>query len=116
DVIIELPDQNERFSRELETACFRIAQEALTNVVRHARASAVTLRLTKQDELLVLSVCDDGVGFDPEALRKRAPHTATLGLLGMQERAHAAGGAIEINSQTLKGTEIRLELSLVSEL
>jgi signal transduction histidine kinase len=117
EVIIELQDQNERFSRELETACFRIAQEALTNVVRHARATAVTVRLKKEEEeLLVLSVRDDGVGFDAEALRKRAPRAATLGLLGMQERAHAAGGAVEINSQNSKGTEIRLELPLVSEL
>jgi PAS domain S-box-containing protein len=116
NVIIELKDQNERFSRELETASFRIAQEALTNVVRHARATAIALRLKKDDELLVLSVRDDGVGFDPEALRRRAPRAATLGLLGMQERAHAAGGVVEINSQISKGTEIRLKLPVVPEL
>jgi PAS domain S-box-containing protein len=116
NVIIELKDQNERFSRELETASFRIAQEALTNVVRHARATAVALRLKKDDELLVLSVRDDGVGFDPEALRRRAPRAVTLGLLGMQERAHAAGGVVEINSQISKGTEIRLKLPVVPEL
>jgi signal transduction histidine kinase len=116
DMVTELRDQNERFSRELETACFRIAQEALTNIVRHARASAVTVRLKKEKELLILSVRDDGVGFDPEALHKRAPRAATLGLLGMQERAHAAGGSVEINSQTSKGTEIRLEVPLVPEL
>jgi PAS domain S-box-containing protein len=116
NMVTELRDQNERFSRELETACFRIAQEALTNIVRHARASAVTVRLKKEKELLILSVRDDGVGFDPEALHKRAPRAATLGLLGMQERAHAAGGSVEINSQTSKGTEIRLEVPLVPEL
>ena len=116
DVIIELQNENERFSRELETACFRIAQEALTNVARHAGAKTVSVRLKKDDEMLVLSVCDDGVGFDPEALSKRAPRAATLGLLGMQERAHAAGGAVEINSQISEGTDIRLELPLVPEL
>lgn len=116
NVVIELRDQNERFSRELETTCFRIAQEALTNIVRHARAKSVTVRLKKEKELLILSVRDDGVGFDPEALRKRAPRAATLGLLGMQERAHAAGGSVEINSQISKGTEIRLEVPLVPEL
>jgi len=56
------------------------------------------------------------VGFDPEALRRRAPRAATLGLLGMQERTHAAGGVIEINSAVSKGTEIRLDLPLTSEL
>lgn len=114
DLVIEMKDQNERFSRELETACFRIAQEALTNVVRHARASCVLVRLVKEKHSLFLSVKDDGVGFDPESLRKRAPRAATLGLLGMQERAHAAGGTVEIDSRASKGTEIRLRLPLES--
>jgi PAS domain S-box-containing protein len=116
DVIIKLQDQNERFSRELETACFRIAQEALTNIVRHARAKRVSVRLRKEDSVLVLSVKDNGVGFDPQALRRRVPGAVTLGLLGMQERAHAAGGVLEINSKTSKGTEIRLKLPLDAEL
>ena len=115
EVKVKLPDQNARFSRELETACFRIAQEALTNVVRHARATGVSLRLTKDEDLLVLSVKDNGVGFDPEALRRRAPRAVTLGLLGMQERAHAAGGDVEIVSEVSKGTEIRLKLPFVPE-
>jgi signal transduction histidine kinase len=52
-------------------------------------------------------VRDDGVGFDPAALRKRARRVATLGLLGMQERAHAAGGMVEIHSKVARGTEVR---------
>lgn len=116
DVIIKLADENERFSRELETACFRIAQEALTNVVRHARATRVAVRLKKEDDVLVLCVRDDGVGFNPETLRSRAPRAATLGLLGMQERAHAAGGDVEINSEISQGTEIRLKLPLAAEM
>jgi signal transduction histidine kinase len=87
----------------------------LTNIVRHARATAVSLRLKKDAELLFLSVSDDGKGFDPDALRKRAPRAATLGLLGMQERAHAAGGVVEVSSEISKGTEIRLKLPLVPE-
>ena len=113
---VDMNDPNERFSRELETACFRIAQEALTNVVRHARARSVTLSLVKEDGFLRLSVKDDGVGFDPVALQRRAPRAVTLGLLGMQERAHAAGGDVEIDSKVSKGTEIRLKLPLVPEL
>jgi signal transduction histidine kinase len=114
DVVVEMQDPNERFSRELETACFRIAQEALTNVARHARASCVLVRLVKDENGLFLSVKDNGAGFDPEALRKRAPRAATLGLLGMQERAHAAGGLVEIESRASRGTEIRLKLPLES--
>jgi PAS domain S-box-containing protein len=115
EVIVELKDPNERFSREVETACFRIAQEALTNVVRHARATDALVSLRKEDAILILSVKDDGIGFDHEALQRRAPRAATLGLLGMQERAHAAGGVLEIHSRVSKGTEIRLELPLETE-
>lgn len=112
DVVIELPDENERFSRELETACFRIAQEALTNIVRHAQASQVLLQLVKDEAVLLLSIKDNGVGFDVESLRKRAPRTATLGLISMQERAHAAGGTIRIDSVISMGTEVQFQLIL----
>src|SRR6185436_18842230 len=112
NVVISMPDENERFSRELETACFRIAQEALTNIVRHAQAKQALLRLVRDANVLLLSVKDNGVGFDPESLRKRAPRAATLGLIGMQERAHAAGGTIEIDSAISQGTEVRLMLPL----
>ena len=112
DVIIEMPDRNQRFSRDVETACFRIAQEALTNIVRHAQASQLSLRIVKNEAGLLLSIKDDGVGFDPDSLRKRAPRAATLGLVSMQERAHAAGGTIEIDSAASKGTEVRFTLVL----
>jgi signal transduction histidine kinase len=111
DVRIELQEHGERFSREVETACFRIAQEALTNVVRHASANGIVVSLVRDDNCLLLSIRDDGVGFNPERLRKRATR-ATLGLISMQERAHAAGGTIEIDSVISKGTEIRFKLTL----
>jgi PAS domain S-box-containing protein len=114
EVIIELLDENERFSREVETACFRIAQEALTNVARHAQASHIIVQLAKEGSTLLLSIKDDGVGFDVESLRKGAPRAATLGLVSMQERAHVAGGTIEIDSATSKGTEVRFMLPLES--
>jgi PAS domain S-box-containing protein len=112
EVIIDSPDENKRFSRELETACFRIAQEALTNVIRHARARTVLLQLVQDENDLLLLVKDDGVGFDLASLRKRAPRAATLGLISMQERAHVAGGTVEINSLISKGTEVRFRLTL----
>jgi len=87
----------------------------LTNVARHARAKRVLLRLRKKGDVLFLLVKDDGAGFDPEGLQKRAPRVVTLGLIGMQERAHAAGGQVEIASTISKGTEIRLQLPLHSE-
>jgi signal transduction histidine kinase len=114
EVAIELPDQNERFSREIETACFRIAQEALTNIVRHANATQISLQLVKDESALILSIKDDGVGFELKSLQKRTPRSATLGIVSMRERAHAAGGTIEIDSCPAKGTEVRFRLPLDS--
>ena len=110
EVVIQLPNQNERFSLELETAFFRVAQEALTNVARHAHATHVLMELTRTTTGLDMIVRDDGVGFDPAALRKRDRRAATLGLVGMQERAHAAGGVVEIHSKPGRGTEVRFSV------
>ena len=111
-VVSELPDPNERFSRDLETACFRIAQEALTNVMRHASASQVIVQLNKTEKNLTLVVKDNGVGFDIKSVRMRSSRAATLGLVSMQERAHAAGGNLEIESTPARGTKIRFIVPL----
>jgi PAS domain S-box-containing protein len=105
-------DPDLRFSSELETACFRIAQEALTNVARHARAKTVIVRLSRNRDYLILLVEDDGVGFDIEALKGQVLANATLGLRGMQERAHAVGGRVKIDSATDKGTQVFVELPI----
>ena len=94
---------DDRFSSELETACFRIVQEAITNVIRHARASRIEVTLEKTGADLVLLISDDGVGFELSVLRNGA---ATLGLRGMEERVQALGGLITINSGPSLGTEI----------
>jgi PAS domain S-box-containing protein len=90
----------------IETECFRVAQEALTNVVRHARASAVTVELGKADGQLHLFVRDDGTGFDVAAVRERAVRGASLGFLSMEERAALAGGGLEYTSIPGHGTEV----------
>ncbi|ACB74116.1 hybrid sensor histidine kinase/response regulator [Opitutus terrae] len=95
-----------RFDPTLETACFRIAQEALTNALRHARAQGVHLTLTVQDQKLRLRVQDDGVGFDATSARGRAERGGSLGLLGMHERALLAGGTLTLLSAPGRGTEI----------
>ena len=102
---IDLPE-SPRLRLELETACFRIVQEALTNVVRHARARKVSLTLRSVKSEVVLSIKDDGRGFDAQT--KDAPQFTThLGLRGMKERALALGGRLEIKSSPSRGTEIR---------
>lgn len=86
-------------------ACFRIAQEALTNVVRHSNAENARVSL-QVDEALVLSVEDDGVGFDPVAVQARARRGGGLGVTGMEERARLAGGRLHIQAAAGSGTRI----------
>jgi two-component system, LuxR family, sensor kinase FixL len=97
---------------EIATACFRIAQEALTNVARHARARQVWLDLHLLGDGLELRVRDDGVGFDAAAARHRASLGASMGLLGMQERVSLVGGTFEIHRSAEGGTEIRAHFPL----
>lgn len=103
-----LPEGEMRFRQGLETACFRIVQESLTNVVRHAQAQQVVIELTTIDQQTVLSIKDDGVGFDMRAPQDSNPLNVHLGLIGMRERALALGGTLEIKSAPSKGTEIRV--------
>jgi signal transduction histidine kinase len=95
-----------RLDGRIETECFRVAQEALTNVVRHSQAGVVTLHLTHKDGLLHLSVRDDGIGFDVAVQRDQAVRGKSLGLLSMQERAALAGGGLEYLSAPGQGTEV----------
>ena len=91
---------------EVETECFRVAQEALTNIARHARAQTVTVDLCEADGQLHLRVRDDGAGFEVGTSREQAVQGDSLGLLNMEERALLAGGGIEINSTPGQGTEV----------
>jgi signal transduction histidine kinase len=96
-----------RVPRELETACFRVAQQALTNVAQHARARRVSVELRREEKNLRLSIRDDGAGFDVAAARKRALGGQSLGILGMEERVLLLGGAFEVRSDSSRGTEVR---------
>jgi signal transduction histidine kinase len=97
-----------RLAPEIETACFRIVQEALTNVTRHAMAKRVEIRLRREGDQLVLSVQDDGNGFELDAMRERAVAGGSLGVLGMQERATLIGGQLEIDSSPQRGSTVQL--------
>jgi two-component system sensor histidine kinase UhpB len=99
-------------SPELETACFRVAQEALTDVARHAQARNVWGDLHFVGDALDLRVRDDGVGFDARAARERAIGGASMGLLGMQERVLIAGGMYELSTRPGRGPEVRACLPL----
>jgi PAS domain S-box-containing protein len=96
----------------IEVACFRIAQEALTNVAKYARAKTIDLTLHRQDEDVTLVIQDDGVGFDVMSARQRAQEGQSIGLLGMEERVRLAGGILEISSTPGRGTTILLRFPL----
>jgi signal transduction histidine kinase len=103
-------------SPEIAIACFRVTQEALNNVVRHARASRVTIELRLLDDVLRLQVTDDGTGFDPEVTRRRALTGKSIGLLSMAERAMLIDGKCEIISAPGSGTSVRATFPLEAAL
>lgn len=98
-----------RLPAQVETALFRIAQEALTNIGKHARASSATLRLERKEAWTRLTISDDGVGFDPS--RARSGIAGGWGLHIVRERAEAVGGRLEIKSAPGKGTQISVEVA-----
>jgi PAS domain S-box-containing protein len=107
-----IDDFAERLPPAIETTCFRVAQEALTNVVRHARARRVVVELRSDGMTAHLLVRDDGIGFDAAAGPADGPADRHLGLLSMRERVALAGGDIEIASKSGSGTEIAASFPL----
>jgi signal transduction histidine kinase len=101
-----------RLALEIETACFRIVQESLTNIARHAQAQHVKIALHRTGGVLELSVHDDGCGFDLAAMRERAVIGGSVGVLGMQERAELIGGQLDIESTPGQGSTVRLRCPL----
>ncbi len=98
-----------RFAPEVETAAYRIVQEALTNVARHAGVSEVTVRLWTAQDMLGVQIEDRGIGFDPEAALAAGD---TIGLSGMRERAVLLGGQLTVESVPAAGTCVTAELPL----
>ncbi len=100
----DLADQ--RFPTAVETVCFRVVQEALTNVFRHARATHCWIDLTRSAGQIQISIRDDGRGFDPVAAKERALGGEGFGLLGMFDRVQLSGGQLDIDSAPDRGTDI----------
>jgi GAF domain-containing protein len=98
---------------QMEIALFRISQEALNNVVKHAKAEEVTICLTVSEMTVCLQIEDDGVGFEPKKENGRSPNG--LGLHTMQERTEALNGRLEIRSTPGQGTAVKATLPLMKE-
>ncbi len=102
--------RQERLPVEIETTLFRVAQEALTNVIRHAGARCITVLLNQSDDLIRLQVKDNGHGFLVSEAIQAAVMGKSLGLLSIQERLHLIGGVLEIHSIPDAGTEVSAEV------
>jgi signal transduction histidine kinase len=107
DVQVEAMLGEERLPADVETALYRIVQEALTNAVKHAGAEHVSIVLTRKQRSVVVMIEDDGCGFDPAVISRDG-----LGLLGMRERVQLLDGELEIETSPGMGTTLVLELPL----
>ncbi|MFZ5909800.1 MAG: sensor histidine kinase [Chloroflexota bacterium] len=106
DLELALPDPMPSLAPDVEQCLYRIAQESVENVVHHANAKRLTLRLEPGAGRWILTVQDDGLGFDP----RDKVSTGHFGLVGMKERAELSGGKLTIDSQKGKGTKVVLEI------
>jgi two-component system, NarL family, sensor histidine kinase UhpB len=101
-----LPLTEPALDQRVAIALYRMVQEALTNVARHAQAKSVEITLQVQEQQLVLTVTDDGIGFDEQALQR----AGSFGLMGLRERAHLLGGQIEIGRRPRGGTRLTVRV------
>src|SRR5207237_9700063 len=101
DISVDVNGLEERLPSQTEVALFRIVQEALTNVAKHAGASRARVKLRQKDGSVQLTVADDGHGFDPEHV-----NGDRLGLFGMQERVSLIGGQFELDAKPGRGTRL----------
>jgi signal transduction histidine kinase len=111
----EIEGLEERLPVEIETAVFRVVQEALTNVVRHAQAETVLIQMAREGSRLVIEVEDDGAGFDPASVATPLSSGRGLGLLGIRERVELLGGHVTIDSAPGQGTRVAVTVPLPKE-
>ena len=101
-----------RFSTEVELTIFRIVQEALRNVEKHARASKVEVGIEFGEGKTKVSIYDNGRGFDSRGSLAELPRAGKLGLAGMEERVHLLDSRMEIDSEPGKGTRVMIEIPM----
>jgi signal transduction histidine kinase len=101
-----------RLPPEIETALYRMIQEGLTNIVRHAEAHTVSICIEYSDDKVLVVIEDDGKGFDVTSVRHQDGH---LGLYGIQERAELLAGKVEIESQIGQGTSLFIEIPVIAK-
>ena len=111
----EFPEGDQRLPPLFETALFRVAQEAISNIAKHAEADLVLIQGNVAGRLLTLEIEDDGKGFDAEVGRRPGPEGHGWGLLGITERVDALGGHVEIDTAPGQGVRLLVTVTLPSE-
>lgn len=111
-VQVEAPSGEPPLEPEQAAALFRITQEAVSNILKHAGAGCASIRLLHGEGRVSLLIEDDGCGFDPAEAARSAVSLGRLGLPGLQERAELAGGALAIDSAPGRGTHLRVDIPL----
>jgi two-component system sensor histidine kinase UhpB len=99
-----------RLPENIETAVFRILQEATANIVQHSRANQASVRLTREPQHVILKVADNGCGIPASGPIGQSSRTGHLGLVGMRERATLLGGRFEIESDNGNGTIVTVTI------
>jgi signal transduction histidine kinase len=110
DIALDFEDSGPRTSipSEVASCLYRVAEEGLQNIAKHSRAKGVSVRLDSRKRAIVLTIQDDGAGFDPKAVKDGCG----LGLISMLERARSVKGSLAITAQLGHGTQISLEAPL----
>lgn len=101
--------------QEVETTLYRVIQEAVHNVEKHAQAQGVDIIMQREGQLLILTVSDDGIGIAPTIAKpgkRNKPNLEHMGLQNMKDRIHAIGGTFAVSSIPGEGTEIRVSLNM----
>jgi signal transduction histidine kinase len=101
-----------RLPSEVETALYRVIQEAIVNITRHAAARNVNISLNYLDDQVIAQVEDDGIGFDITQLALSPDSSRGLGLLGMEERLELLDGTLDINTMPGSGTSLHISIPL----
>jgi signal transduction histidine kinase len=107
--------RHDHYPSEIEIAIYRIAQEALSNIMKHASTQSAAVSFTETDHTLILEIEDNGIGIDEKKARSRKTDNTGMGLLSMKERANLLGGSMQITSSPGKGTKLRVEIPFTSE-
>ena len=111
----EFSGEADRLAPELETALFRVCQEAITNIAKHSGAETVLIQCFAREDRIAIEIEDDGRGFSPASLPPPAARERGLGLLGMRERVELFGGTLELDSAPGQGTRIAVTVPITRE-